>query len=348
MGYSPQFSITNKILNNVAQAEAAKQIIENSPLVPYWERKFQSQALIRTVHHSTAIEGNELDLEETQKIIAGEKVKTVRLRDVQEIINYRNVIEFISKYQGKTLTPELMFEVHKRLGEKILHPKYLGKFRERNAVIVNSLSGEVIFDAPEHEDVESEVKEIIGWDQALSERKFPELHPLLKAGTLHFELVRIHPFVDLNGRTARIIATWSLDRDGYEINRLFSLEEHYDQDLQRYYDSLDDAHNGDLTKWLEYFTEGVAEELARIKEKVLALSMDRKLRSKLGQVALNERQIDMINYIEEHNEFRNPDFVKLFPKISDDTILRDLKDLMDKGLIVKKGRTKASSYRLTH
>ncbi|HLD03554.1 MAG TPA: Fic family protein [Candidatus Dojkabacteria bacterium] len=354
MAYSPQFSISNKILNNVAQAEAAKQIIENSPLVPYWERKFQSQALIRTIHHSTAIEGNKLDLLETQKIVAGEQVETVRLRDVQEIINYRNVIEFLSSYQGKTLDLEFIFSVHKRLGEKILHPKYLGVFRERNAVVVNSFSGEVIFDAPDHDELELEVGEIVDWDRVAAENsagsksgEAGDLHPLIKAGILHFEFVRIHPFVDLNGRTARIIATWSMYRDGYDINRLFSLEEHYDQDLQRYYDALDSAHESDLTNWLEYFTDGVSEELHRVKEQVLVLSMDRRLRTKLGQVALNERQIDIINYIEEYREFKNPDFGKLFPKISDDTILRDLKDLMEKGLIVKKGRTKASNYQLT-
>ena len=354
MPYSPQFSITNKILNNVAQAEAAKQIIENSPLVPYWERKFQGQALIRTIHHSTAIEGNKLDLLETQKIVEGEQVRTVRMRDVQEIINYRNVIEFISSYQGKILNPEFIFMVHKSLGEKILHPQYLGVFREKNAVVVNSFSGEVIFDAPDYNELDSEVGEIVEWDQIVTEKSADknssfksELHPLIKAGILHFEFVRIHPFVDLNGRTARIIATWSMYRDGYDINRLFSLEEHYDQDLQRYYDALDSAHNGDLTHWLEYFTDGVSEELHRVREQVLALSMDRRLRTKLGQVALNERQIDIINYIEEYSEFKNPDFIKLFPKISDDTILRDLKDLMEKGLIVKRGRTKASNYQLT-
>ena len=60
MSFKPEFLISNKILSSVARCEVAKEIIENSPLVPMWERKFQGQALVRSVHHSTALEGNEL------------------------------------------------------------------------------------------------------------------------------------------------------------------------------------------------------------------------------------------------------------------------------------------------
>jgi Fic family protein len=150
----------------------------------------------------------------------------------------------------------------------------------------------------------------------------------------------------LNGRTARTIATWSLYRDGYDIKSFFSLEEYYDQDPGGYYDALDSANKGDLSAWLTYFTHGVEVELNRIKDKVLSLSKDRKLKMKVGQVALNDRQLLIISTLETEGEISNPDFLELFPKISDDTILRDLKDLMEKGLVVKRGRTKGAKYTL--
>lgn len=341
MPFQPQFVITNNILTSVANAEAARQIIDNALLVPHWERKFRNNAIVRSIHHSTAIEGNELGLDETRKIIRGENVSTYRARDVKEIVNYRDVIGFISEIEYKYLTTSLLFEIHQILGKGILPDKYLGSTRKKNAVIINSESGEVVFDAPTAAELDSELDELINWD------KQTDLHPLLKAGVMHFELVRIHPFVDLNGRTARIAATWSLYRDGYDIKRFFSLEEYYDQNVTRYYDSLDSAHDGDMTEWLEYFVTGLAEELQRIKEKVLALSRDHQLREKLGQVALNERQIMIINYLEQHQEMRNPDFNEIFPDISDDTVLRDLKDLNEKGIIKKRGRTKGAKYVLS-
>ncbi len=342
MAYTPKFQISNEILKNIAQCEVSKAIIENSPLVPAWERKFQGQALVRSVHHSTALEGNELSIDEAERIIDGEEVDSYRLRDIQEIINYRDVIAFISNRENKTLTIDLLFEIHSRLGRKILPEDYLGKARKKNAVIVNTSSLDVVFDPPKYSEVETQLHELITWDQTLG----TEVHALIRAAILHYELVRIHPFADLNGRTARTIATWSLYRDGYDIKSFFSLEEYYDQDPRGYYAALDSANKGDLSKWISYFTHGVDVELNRIKEKVLSLSKDRKLKMKVGQIALNERQLLIISTLESEGQITNPDFAELFAKISDDTILRDLKDLIDKGLVVKKGRTKGARYLL--
>ncbi len=339
MSYQPEYTITNKMMLAVAKAQAAKEIIENAPLVPSWERSFQSQAIIRSVHHSTAIEGNALNITETEKIISGENIESYRTRDIMEIINYRKVIKFISDYKGKSLTLDFLFRIHSILGDKIISKNFLGFFREENAFVINSKSGEVVFDAVGAVDINTEVQDLMEWDG-----NELNCHPLIKAGILHFELVRIHPFVDLNGRTARIVATWSLYRDGFDFKKFFSLEEYYDQDLSMYYDAIDSAHSGDLTHWLEYFTFGVAEELGRIKDKVLSLSMDRKLKQKVGQVALNDRQVKIIDFLETNKQLQNPDFTFLFPKISDDTILRDLKDLQDKKIIVKRGKTRGARY----
>jgi Fic family protein len=342
MSYQPEYTITNKMMTAVANAQAAREIIDNAPLVPSWERSFQSQAIARSVHHSTAIEGNALNLQETEKIISGEEIESYRTRDIMEIINYRKVIKYISEFKGKNLDMNFLFKIHALLGDKILSSGFLGVFRTENALVINSQSGEVVFDAVSPLDLEDEISQLIAWDTSVG-----NCHPLLRAGVLHFELVRIHPFVDLNGRTARIVATWSLYRDGFDFKKFFSLEEYYDQDLSMYYDAIDSAHSGDLTKWLEYFTQGVAEELGRVKDKVLALSMDRRLKQKVGQVALNERQIKIIDYLETNREIKNPDFNDLFPNVSDDTVLRDLNDLQEKKIIAKKGRTRGARYILT-
>ncbi|MFQ5493483.1 MAG: Fic family protein [Candidatus Dojkabacteria bacterium] len=342
MALKPDYRITNKILLNVAEAEAARQIIENSALIPRWERAFQTNALVRTIHHSIAIEGNALSLQDTEKIVSGKNVETTRVRDVQEILNYRRVVDFIATKKEQKFSEAMLADVHTRLGRKILTDSKLGQYRHNEAVIVNSRTGEIVFDPPKVSEVPSEVSDLIQWDN----HEGGQLHPLLRAGIIHFELVRIHPFVDLNGRTARIMATWSMYRDSYDIKQFFSLEEYYDQDSKSYYDALDSAHEGDMTAWLEYFIYGVAVELKKVKDQVLELSRDRNLLRRMGQVALNERQIKIIRYLEEHDTFRNKDFLSIFPDISDDTILRDLKDLMDKKLIIKKGRTKASRYLL--
>jgi len=134
--------------------------------------------------------------------------------------------------------------------------------------------------------------------------------------------------------------------DGYDIKRFFALEEYYDQNLDTYYKALASAEEegDDLTHWLEFFTDGLAVELTRVKNKVLNLSRDVQLKNQVGQVALNERQIKLINFVQKKGHIKNQDWQKLFPDVSDDTILRDLKDLMKKRIIKKEGRTKSAQY----
>lgn len=340
MSFQPQYVITDKLLKLVASAEASKEIIENSLIVPLWERNFQNNALVRSVHHSTALEGNRLDFDEAKSIVAGNSISTVRIRDVKEIINYRDVIGFVSGTQLKALTIGLINSIHGHLGKGILEDKYLAKFRKNNAVIVNSRTEEIVFEASAPEDLTDEINDLIVWDKSAA----LELHPLIRAGIIHYEFVRIHPYADLNGRTARILTTWSLYRDGYDIKRFFSLEEYYDQNPKRYYDALDSGHSGDLSYWLEYFSEGVSEELLRIKKKILSVSRDVKLKNQIGQIALNEKQLEIIKYLEDKGEIRNPDFSILFPDLSEDTILRNLSDLIKKQIVKKLGRTKAARY----
>jgi Fic family protein len=301
--YKPIFTITNNLLKYISQIEAAKQIIENAPLVPAWERRFREEAEARTVHFSTKIEGNKLDLDEAKKIIEGEKVKTFRRRDVQEIINYREAIEHISKLKKKAIDIELILSVHKRAMNKILPSDELGKFRTCEEALISSKNYEVVFEPVEPEYIEGEVEGVLEW----LDKESSEIHPVIKAGIILYELLRIHPFTDGNGR---------------------SVEE----------------NDEDLTGWLEFFVKGLAVELARIKDKVLGLSRDFKMRKNIGQVALNERQIGLINFMQEHGHIRNQDWQELFPDVSDDTVLRDLNDLKDKDIVKKEGRTKAARY----
>jgi Fic family protein len=229
------------------------------------------------------------------------------------------------------------------LNFQILPPEQCGEYRLVQVVVKNSQTGEITFRPPPAIEVPYQMEEFLEW--AGHDTK-DEIHPVLKAGIVHYELVRIHPFVDGNGRMSRACATLSLFLENYDIKKFFSLEEYYDNDASHYYEALKSAGNGDLTGWLAYFTEGLAIELTRIKEKVQRLSTDIHLKEKLGgqQVYLSERQMQIMERIEKSGFLQNQQFEELFPKISEDTILRDLKSLMEKNLITKVGKTKAARY----
>jgi Fic family protein len=170
----------------------------------------------------------------------------------------------------------------------------------------------------------------------------------LKAGVVHYEFVRIHPFVDGNGRVGRLLSTLILYQEGYDIRRFFSIEEYFDRNAQDYYEALKTValRDGDQTLWLEYFTEGLAIELTKVRERVERISVDGKLKQKLGgaPLLLSERQLKIIEYIQETGYLQNSAFKSLFPFVSEDTVLNELKSLITRGVVKKVGKTKAAKY----
>lgn len=356
--FSPYFNLNNKILKNVSSIEASRAVILNAPLVPAWEARFKEDAIIRAVHHGTHIEGNELNITETEAVIKGQEVLG-RDRDIQEIINFRNVLNYLDELSDANddfvFSEEVFKQIHLNTVEKILPKEKCGVYRKTQVVVKNSKTGEISFRPPPAIEVTYLMKAFFEW---LKLANSEEIHPILKAGIAQYEIVRIHPFVDGNGRVARVFATLILFKEKYDIKRFFSLEEYYDRNSADYYAALQKVSGGrggseykqDLTPWLEYFTLGLAVEFNRVKNMVLKLSTDVHIKEKLGgeQIYLSERQIAIVEYIQKHSYLQNNAFKNLFPKISEDTILRDLKVLLSKSIIRKKGKTKAARYILNN
>ncbi|MDO8583314.1 MAG: Fic family protein [bacterium] len=346
--YQPKFTITNKILKNIGIIEASKEVIDHAPLLPYYEKQFRNDALVRTVHFGTHIEGNELNLSQAEKVMAGQDV-VARERDIQEVMNYRRTMDFISESRimnnESRITEETIKKMHKLTVAKILPPEKCGEYRKTQVVIKNNQTGEVSFRPPEQGEVSGQVSDLLAFIDKSQEQ---DIHPVLESGIVHYELVRIHPFVDGNGRVARALSTLILFAKGYDIRKFFSLEEYFDKNAAEYYSALQSVakNNGDLTNWLEYFTEGLAIELSKIKEKVEKISVDGKLREKLGgkPLLLSDRQLKIIEYIQSTGFLQNQAFEELFPMVSEDTILNELKGLLTNKIIKKQGVTKGAKY----
>ncbi len=373
--YSPKYRVSNLILKYIGKIEASKEVIENAPLVPAYEAKFRQEAIIRTVHHGTHIEGNALDSHDVAAVLDGEvkEVADMRDRDVQEVLNYREVLKYIDKHQSLRFSSSLnsiaglkkgkssfakaseglnekdLLEIHRLTVEKVLSADRAGQYRQTQVVVKNSKTGEISFRPPEAGRVKKLVGEFLDW---INSPDAVEVHPVLLAGITHYALAYIHPFVDGNGRASRAFATLVMFREGYDIKKFFSIEEYFDRDSKRYYETLQSVSNQDvktlserdLTVWLEYFCEGLAQELERVKQKVLKLSLDSKLKGRTGQIVLSARQVKLVEFMESYGSVNNKQWRTILRDFSDDTILRDLKDLQKKKLVKKKGSTKGAVY----
>ena len=348
--YSPKYIISNRILKNIGSIEASREVIMNAPLVPSFAKEFQSDAEVRTIHHGTHIEGNDLTLYQTKKILEGAEVYA-RARDIQEVVNYRNVMILLDELAAKRggYEPTMLKDIHRATVDRVIVPDKVGVFRTTEVVIKEEATGKIIFQPPPSHEVPFLIDDFFEW---LNDTSAREIHPIIRSGIAHYILVAIHPFVEGNGRTVRAFSTLILMREGYDTKKFFSLEEHFDEDPGAYYEALGEVDREspnlgtrDITPWLEYFTGVVAIELTKIKDKVRKLSVDSRLKVKFGeQVALTERQMRLIEYISDQGSGGMNELKKVLSMVSEDTILRELRDLLAKGILKKQGSTKASKY----
>lgn len=362
--FKPNFQISSNLLTYISAIESAKALIDHSPLVPAWEAKFKKDAMARTIHFGTKIEGNDLTQDQAQRVArleliddpqeAAKKAGIIaRERDVQEVLNYRNVVQWLDE-QDPRIASDLFSEktlkhLHNLTMNGLLVEDQIGYYRRKQVIVkgAGAAAGKVVFRPPVSVEVPYLMEDFFKW---LNSPEAKKIHPIFRAAITHYQLVYIHPFIEGNGRTARAMASLVMCATSYDFKRFFSLEEYFDSDVENYYSALQSVQQNaksDMTYWLEYFCYGLALEVDKVKEKVLKLSKDLKMKKELGrQVALSERQIVILELLQDQGEIVSTDAQDLLPNVSVDTILRDLKDLIEKGVIKKHGVTKGVTYSL--
>ena len=341
--FKPIFQYTNTIVKNLTHISGAQAVIANAPLIPKWQVSLRREALIQSAHSSTAIEGNPLTLDEVSELAAGREIMVNR-RDKQEVINYLEALEKIPEFAEKKLFKKADFlKIHKLVVKNTLdNPEDEGAFRNRQVIVRNRATGQITFMPPTTEAVPHLVEIFFKW---LKSSKAVELDAVLHAGITHYEIVRIHPFVDGNGRTARIMASLVFFIRGFDVKRFFALDDYYDNDRKAYYDALKtvDPTTCDLTAWLEYFSEGVAVSVEAIRKKVIGLSKDIKVLKQKGQIALTERQMKIVEWIVNNRSISNREIREMF-SLSNRGALDEIEKLMQLDVIEKKGKGRSVIY----
>ena len=276
--WKPIYIIKSDIARSLMEIEAAKAVVENTPLSPAVEAELRHKARVRSTHYSTRIEGNRLTFKEAQQVI--EQKKTAfhgRERDVNEVRNYWDALLKAEDWAANhiDLTEDLIKRLH-AIVEKGKRAKPT-PYRDGQNVIRDSKSGGIVYLPPESQDVPKLMADMVRWVHKAEKEGIPV--PII-AGLVHYQFVTIHPYYDGNGRTARLLATFILQRGGYGLNGFFSMEEHHARDLDSYYNSLTvhKHHNyyqgraeADLTAWVEYFTFLLSRVFIQAREETLRL-----------------------------------------------------------------------------
>lgn len=177
--------------------------------------------------------------------------------------------------------------------------------------------------------------------------KEASISPVLISGIAQYQFVDIHPFLDGNGRTARLLCTLILYQNGYDFKRLFSLSEYDDKERHNYYDAIQSVRNNnmDMTEWLEYFTEGLKNQLIEVKTKGEISITKQVVIEKAKELNLNERQQEILLYLFEEKRASVEEILQKFDLVRR-TVQRDLTKLLELDLIkeIAKSKTDPTKY----
>lgn len=322
----PKYVLTPKISQFLSSIEASREIIDSITIPPEIENNIRRQSTLKSSLYSARIEGNELTLDSMEKTPS----KTQQKIEVYNVLKTLNQVEI---KKGKDLTETDILNLHKIVMAGLTEKENLGKFRKESSATFNR-AGIAVYLHPTPGRIKGMVKRLIRYINSSKEPQIP-----VKACLSHYCFEKIHPFLDGNGRVGRLTLQKNLYQRGYGMKGLPALEEYIDNHRNQYYRSLEEPER-DVTGYLEFMLEAIAETAKEAKELVL-----KKKKAGITDFLL-PRRAEIYNIIKEHKMINFDMIRRRFLSVNERTLRYDLKKLQDEELIKKRGATRGVYYEI--
>ena len=312
--------------------------------------------LTNDVVKSSAIEGENLNPEEVRSSIARRLGIDIAglipaSRDVEGIVEM--MLDATQQF-SKPLTKDRLFDWHAALfptGRSGTHKITVGGWRTIDAGPMQVVSGpigkeKVHFEAPDADRLEKEMHAFLKWFD-----NNDDIDPVIKAGIAHLWFVTIHPFEDGNGRIARAIGDMALARADGTQDRFYSLSSQIEVERKHYYAQLEKQQRAtpDITDWLSWFLDCLGRAISNAETTLGNVLFKAQLWDTINQKPVNDRQRLIINRMLEdgYEGFINTSKYAKLAKCSNDTALRDIQELKERGIFIQNpGGGRSTSYRL--
>jgi Fic family protein len=284
--FAPDFTLTPLLQRQLLTIERTRGFLEAVRLQPDWAARTRHQVTVEDALASVQVEGNSLTREAAFAL--AQETPDRALRDSErEFLNMLRAFKTIEDLKGErdyTVRARDLRGIQSILVDGVRGGRrHAGRFRQEEVTVGDRVDGEIIVhhQPPDWTRVEDEVTALLDWNErakqkpssAAAHRGKPDswIHPILIAGIAQHRLVWIHPFVDGNGRSARMFSTLLLHQRGYDFQYLFNLSDYYNRNRDKYYSALRTADvTGDYTKWLEYFCGGFSLQMFLIRKQAAA------------------------------------------------------------------------------
>ena len=307
---------------------------------------FQEDALLSTLSQelvcSSEIEGETLDRQQVRSSIARRLgIETAGMVGTSRYVE--GVVEMLldaTQQYAEPLTDERLYGWHNVLfpsGMSGLYKIEVARYRSGEMQVVSGAMGKekVHYEAPKPERLKQEMDRFIGWINAEM-----EMDEVVKSAIAHLWFVTIHPFDDGNGRIARALTDMMLARSEQTSKRFYSISAEIKLMRSEYYEVLERTQrgDGDITEWLLWFFRCFNAALDSTEESLSAVLAKARYWEHFSKEEVNERQRKLINLQFDgfFGKLTSGKWAKI-GKCSSDTALNDIKDLLNKGMLVKNG-----------
>lgn len=339
MKWQPKYTITDKLIVTMRRIGESIGEIKALGLSPNMLAQLEQEARELSTHASTSIEGNPLPLTDIKRLL---KANPSHIRDTErEILNYNAALRSIHTNVNSGLFQldiPTMEKVQATVVEGLmLNPDHVGKMRKEPVLLRDPRDpNAIVFIPPDHKDVPRLTECLIAF---VNEHR-GRIDPIILAGLFHRQLVIIHPFLDGNGRTTRLLTTAILGQGGLDIFEIFAFENYYNRNVSKYFQVVGlqgdyyECETGiDFTIWLEYFADGILDELRRVRGTIPAQPA----------VRLEEHHRRLLAYIDEHGSISQREY-GLISNRSLAARKQDFQKLLVHELIERKGGGRSIYY----
>lgn len=340
--FNPKYTISHRLLANIKRISEIISELNNRnfPHVVLLDMERRARAI--SAYSSTSIEGNPLPLTDVKRIL---KNKPEFARDSEkEVLNYNQALielDNLIKSGQEIFNKKFILKIQQIITTELIEKYRCGKIRQEPVFVNNPKTRQTVYLPPDHQDVDKLLEELFFY---LNKNK-NIIDPLILAGIFHKQFVIIHPFIDGNGRTTRLATKALLAKMGLNTFHLFSFENYYNQNVSRYFEEVGVSGNYyeikdkiDFTSWLEYFTDGIIDELLRIVKE-----LEKEIVSPEKELKEHHRKI--ITYLKKKGYITDKDYSTLTERAKATRIL-DFKKLISDGIIEKVGKGKATYYKM--
>lgn len=337
--FSPKYNITDRLLSNIKRINSLVFELNNKRFPKVVLLELEKRASEISTFASTSIEGNPLSLTEVKKIL---RSKPAYIRDSEkEVLNYNKALQQLNTKlkQKVNLSSSLILKIQEQVTEGLLPKFESGKIRQKPVVVRNPTTGDILYLPPNAKDVKLLLEDLIDFVN----RKKEEIDPLILSGIFHKQMVIIHPFMDGNGRATRLATKVLLAKLGLDTFNLFSFENYYNNNVTKYFQTVGEYGNYyeivsriDFSLWLEFFTEGIIDELLRVQKLLPKIELTPKTR-------LLPHHLKILEYISDKGFITDRDYAKLVERAKATRAI-DFQRLIKLSLIERKGKGKSTYY----